>query len=153
MKKKLLLISLLTIVLLVGCDLKKDSITSADFNKVLRENQYTVTNSSKDYSRYSDIKEVFIGQNQNRTFQIEFYNFDSRDRAKIFYDTNVEAFEKVKDGAVSTLEINGLNYHTFKKQTSNTYQVISCVNTTCLFANTKRDYKDDVNTILKIFNY
>ena len=49
MKKKLLLISLLTIVLLVGCDLKKDSITSADFNKVLRENQYTVTNSSKDY--------------------------------------------------------------------------------------------------------
>jgi len=153
MKKKVLLISLLSILLLVGCDLKKDSITSADFNKVLRDNEYSVTNSSKSFANYQDIKEVFIGQNLDKSFQIEFYSFDSKERADTFYDSNVKAFEKVIDGTSSKIELDGLNYKTFKKTTSNAYQVISCVNYTCLYANTKREYKDDVNTILKIFDY
>ena len=79
MKNRIIIISLISLILLVGCELRKNSITSTDFNKVLIDKDYILTNVSKNFKDYENVNEAFIAQDETKTYQIEFYSFNTKD--------------------------------------------------------------------------
>ncbi len=152
MKKNIIIIVLISLFLLVGCDIKKEAITSTDFNKVMSEKNFKVTNLSKDFESTSELKEVFIAQSPKLDYQIEYYLLDSKESTAKFYNTNMEKLKNSAKG-YSNVEMNGLNYSRYSQTTSSKYQVISCVELTCIFLNVNKDKKDEIKEILEVFNY
>lgn len=151
--KKIIFLCLLLLIMATGCDLKKQAILSVDFNKVLSEKGYIVTNLSKQFENNNEIKEVFVAQDSKQEYQLEYYLLNTSEGASKFYENNVKAFKSSARGAISTVELNGLNYETYKQQANNKYQVISCVENTCIYANVDKSKKDKVKEVLEIFNY
>ena len=152
MKKKIILISIITLLLLVGCELEKKSITSTDFTKVLGDSDYVLTNASKNFENYAQIKEVFLAQNKESTYQIEFYVLDSKESANSFYDNNKKVFESI-EGVSTNTELEGNNYQSYKQTKGDKYSVISCVDNTCIYANVDKIYKKEVKEIIEKFDY
>ena len=152
MKKKIVFMCLISLFLLVGCDIKKTAITSTDFNKVMSEEKFTVTNLSKDFEDIKEIKEVFIAQSPKLDYQIEYYVLDSEESESKFYENNKNKFQKEAKN-YSQVEMTGLNYERYSQNTNTSYQVISCVEKTCIFLNVNKNKKDEVKSILEKFNY
>ena len=104
MKNRIIIISLISLILLVGCELRKNSITSTDFNKVLIDKDYILTNVSKNFKDYENVNEAFIAQDENKTYQIEFYSFNTKDNTNNFFNNNVKQFKDIKNIEVSESE-------------------------------------------------
>ena len=152
MKHRIIIISLISLILLVGCELRKNSITSTDFNKVLIDKDYILTNVSKNFKDYENVNEAFIAQDETKTYQIEFYSFNTKDNTNNFFNNNVKQFKDNKNIEVSESE-EGLNYKFYKQNTLSKYSVISCVDNTCLYANVPISKEEEINKILEKFNY
>lgn len=91
MKKILLtILCIITIFTLTGCK-NKDSINPGEFKIRMESKNYTVQDATKQFSGNPEIKQVYIALNSN--YQIEYYELDTTENAKTFYNTNRTLFE------------------------------------------------------------
>lgn len=153
MKKKILILSLLIISLftLTGCG-KKTPLNSTDFVDLMEQNEYKTTNVNDQFSEYPQIKNAFIAQNSGMTYQIEYYELDTEENAKSFYNGNRDRFKNMeKISSYKNIDLG--NYQKYTQKTDDVYSLIARIDNTIIYANVKIEYKDEVKDIVEKLGY
>ena len=151
MKKKLILLLLLILVIITGCS-KKTPLNSIDFVDLIEQNEYKTTNVKDQFSDYSQIQNAFIAQNKEMTYQIEYYELDTIDNAKSFYNGNKDRFKKMEKVKVyKNIDLD--NYEKYVQNTDSVFSLIARIDNTIVYANTKIEYKDEVQDIVEKLGY
>lgn len=151
MKKIRNIILVLLIVLMFGCG-KKDSITSDNFKEIMKDNDFYILDSKEQFSEYDYIKEALIAAYSD-DYQIEFYVLEDDRNALAFYKYNKEIFEASKEdfSVYSNVDFDTNNKYTLV--TEDSYKVISRIKNTVLYADVDKEYKNDVNKVIKKLGY
>lgn len=151
MKKILLtILCIITIFTLTGCK-NKDSINPGEFKIRMESKNYTVQDATKQFSGNPEIKQVYIALNSN--YQIEYYELDTTENAKTFYNTNRTLFEQSKGNSSIYTSKNIANYSTYKLRTNGQYKVVSRIDNTVIYINASETYKSDIDSILDYLGY
>ena len=151
MKKILLTIfCLLTIFTLTGCK-NKDSITPGEFKIRMESKKYTVQDATNQFRKNSQIKQVYIALNLE--YQVEYYEIDTVENAKLFYNNNKTIFEQSKGNSSIYTSKDLANYSTYKLRTNGKYKVISRIDNTVIYIDTNESYKSDIDSILDYLGY
>ena len=153
MKKKILLLLLLIISLftITGCG-KRTPLNSTDFVDLMEQNEYKTTNVKEQFNEYSQIKNAFIAQNSGMTYQIEYYELDTEEDAKSFYNGNRDRFKNMeKIDKYKNIDLD--NYQKYVQTTDTVYSLIARIDNTIIYANVKIEYKEEVKKIVEKLGY
>lgn len=145
LSKVLLVLAIL--LTLTACG-KKEEITANDFNQIMREEGFYVTDISDDMED-TNISNVYTAN--NKEFQIEFYVFKSNDIAKQAYESNKDMFVQNKD--YEGKEKSDDDYNEYTQETEDYYNVLKRVGKTLLYASVNVDYKGDVKSAINKLGY
>ena len=153
MKKRLLLFLtfLFSVFLVTGCG-TKTALEPNDFVDLIEQNGFKTTNVKEQFSAYSQIQNAFVAQDTGMRYQLEYYQLDTEENAKKFFDGNKDIFEKMKN-IKSHGEVNLGNYQQFTQDTDTAYSLLSRIDNTVIYANVKIEYKDEVKKIIKKLGY
>ena len=127
---------------------EKEEITANDFNQIMREEGFYVTDIS-DEMEDTNISNVYTAN--NKEFQIEFYVFKSNDIAKQAYESNKDMFVQNKD--YEGKEKSDDDYNEYTQETEDYYNVLKRVGKTLLYASVNVDYKGDVKSAINKLGY
>lgn len=141
------LLVLAILLTLTACG-KKEEITANDFNQIMREEGFYVTDIS-DEMEDTNISNVYTAN--NKEFQIEFYVFKSNDIAKQAYESNKDMFVQNKD--YEGKEKSDDDYNEYTQETEDYYNVLKRVGKTLLYASVNVDYKGDVKSAINKLGY
>lgn len=145
LSKVLLVLAILFTLTACG---KKEEITVNDFNQIMREEGFYVTDIS-DEMEDTNISNVYTAN--NKEFQIEFYVFKSNDIAKQAYESNKDMFVQNKD--YEGKEKSDDDYNEYTQETEDYYNVLKRVGKTLLYASVNVDYKGDVKSAINKLGY
>ncbi len=145
LSKVLLVLAILFTLTACG---KKEEITANDFNQIMREEGFYVTDIS-DEMEDTNISNVYTAN--NKEFQIEFYVFKSNDIAKQAYESNKDMFVQNKD--YEGKEKSDDDYNEYTQETEDYYNVLKRVGKTLLYASVNVDYKGDVKSAINKLGY
>ena len=153
MKKSinLLITLILGIVLLTGC-VNKNKLDPNDFVDLIEQNNYKTTNVIDNFTTYPKIKNAFVAQNEDMTYQLEYYELETKEDAKLFFNSNKEILGKL-EGAKKSTDIEADKYQKYIQSTDTAYSLITRIDNTVIYANVKPEYKDEVNKIIKTLGY
>lgn len=150
--KKLFLCLILGIIFTTGCSLIKTAITDEDFSSTMSQYNYTIQDVSQQFANYDYVKKATIALSENQTYQIEFYVLDTESNAKKMFKNNQKIFEdKTKNGLTKTVDMK--NYNTYSIYNKTEYRYLCRVDNTLIYIDTKVEYKDDVEKIIKKLGY
>ena len=141
---------LFVIVLSTGCT-KKTELSAEKFRNKMEEDGYIVQEVTSQFSQYSYINKVYIAQNKDKTYQIEFYAMSSESNAKSFYENNKAIFEKVSISSHTMVDLG--NYSKYSQTGEGKYSVISRVGKTAIYVNADVAHKDEIKAVLKKLDY
>ena len=139
--------------MVTGC-INKTAITGDKFKTTLeaKDNTEVLVLESEEETQYSaNIR----NENSQLKYTIEFTEFKLESRAEEFYDSNQELIEKEAEeaGQKATTEVNIGNHSKYTVSADGKYTVISRIGNTVLRVDTVKEYKDEVNEILKELDY
>lgn len=151
MKKFRKVVLVLLVLLITGCG-KKESITSDSFKEIMKDNDFYILDSKEQFSEYDYIKEALIAASSS-DYQVEFYVLQDDKNALAFYKYNKEIFEASKEefSVYSNVDFDTNNKYTLV--TEDKYKVISRIKNTVIYADVDKQYKKDVNKIIKKLGY
>ena len=149
--KKLKILSLLLITLLLTACGNKKAIDSDKFKSIMRDNNYYVINSKEQFSEYDYIVESYIAESDN--YQIEFYIMQDDMNAKAFYDYNKEIFDAERTSISMYTSVDFTNTNKYTLTLEDSYKVLSRINNTVIYVDVEKEYKNDINSILKKLGY
>ncbi len=149
--KKLKILSLLLITLLLTACGNKKAIDSDKFKSIMRDNNYYVVNSKEQFSEYDYIVESYIAESDN--YQIEFYILQDDMNAKAFYDYNKEIFDAERTSISMYTSVDFTNTNKYTLTLEDSYKVLSRINNTVIYVDVEKEYKNDINSILKKLGY
>lgn len=153
MKKIKILMLLVFAFLLSACGTKKEALDEENFRRIMTDTGFTIVDVEKQFEEYGYFDDALIALEQTSNYQIEFYELENEGYAKSFYDNNKEIFEASKtDKSIYTnLDLTERNKYTLVTETE--YKVISRIEDTVIYINVNKEYKDEVNNILKKLGY
>lgn len=142
-------------ILLTGCNIgkDKDSITSDEFCSKMQDENYTIVDSSDQFSSVDGVNNVYIAIAPNYSYQIEFYELTSDSQAKESYKKNKDTFENLKTSVSANTEVELANYSKYTLVSNGKYMVISRIDNTFIYVNVSSEYKDDIDNILSDLGY
>lgn len=151
MKKILLsIIAFVSIFTLTGCG-NKTAITEETFTKKAQELGFEIYDVSSQYSSYGYVKSATVAK--SGSWQLEFYELDSKDKAKSMFETNKKNFESQK-GSTNTSNSKTIgNYSTFTLNTNETYMHLCRIDTTFLYVKVPKENKDDAKKLIDAIGY
>lgn len=161
MKKVLIIVAVLIILLFLAVGFitfsiiakEKDSISAEEFKSLMEEKGHIIIDATSQYEEYEYVKKVYIATKADNKYQIEFYTLSDDEKAKYFYNTNKEIFEKSKSSATSQTSTQMKNYSKYTLNTDGKYKVISRINNTAIYINVDDEYKNIVKELLKEIGY
>lgn len=151
---KSLLFSLLlvSVLLVTGCG-NKTAITSEDFKQKMEEKQYSVDDLTAMFDDSFNMNKVYVATNSDTTYQISFYELKDSDTAANFYEENKKDLEDNKGTGYVDSSVNLNNYSKYTLETNDEYKLLSKIDNTVIILNVKKNYKDEVNSIIKELGY
>lgn len=138
------------IILSTGCT-KKVELSAEEFKSRMEKDGYTVQEATSQFSQYDYIKKVYIAQNKDKTYQIEFYAMSNEESAESFYAHNKSVFENVSSASRTTVNLG--NYSKYSQTGGGMYSVISRIGKTAIYVNANKDYKDEIKSVLDKLDY
>ena len=154
MKKKILYVLTLMVVTLTltGCGNKK-AITIDEYKDIMSTNFFVLNNAKNRVSVNSNIKDVYIAANPKDNYQIEFYVLESVDTAKTFFSENKTRFSKeVGKNKIETKSKKG-NSEKYTVTSLGQYRLVSRIENTVIYLDTRESNKKKVDEILKELGY
>lgn len=153
MKKKIIIgiIAILGLFTLTGCNNKK-ALNANDFVDLVEQNNYITTNIINDFNNYPQIKSAFIIQNKDMTYQIEYYELDTVENTKTFYEGNIKVF-KQQENIKKKNKVETDNYQKYTQETDTVYSFISRIDNTIIYLTVDMKYKDEVNKLIEKIGY
>ncbi len=148
MKKKITKIFafIAMIILLSACGEKK-VLKTEDMVSKLSNNGFIVTDVTK---QMEDPSVTYVASANNGKFQIEYYVFETKKQAKAAYTNNKKSFETNKTKGKET---SGDTYNKYVQELSDTYNVITRVDNTLLYASVNIEYKGTLKNVFKDLGY
>ncbi|MBR2744665.1 MAG: hypothetical protein IKE01_05165 [Clostridia bacterium] len=155
--KNTLIIALLvaTMFSFSGCGQKKKSITSSEFQSVMKSKNYIVQDGKSQYASYPEITECYLSAPTDRSFTIEFYVLDSDSSAQGMFAKNKSIFEEAKNSSKTRAEssISLANYAKYTLKVDDKYKVVSRIDNTLIYVDAPVKSKDEVSNILESLGY
>lgn len=154
MKKKILYVLTLMVVTLTltGCENKK-AITIDEYKDIMSTNSFVLNDAKNRLSVNSNIKDIYIAANPKDNYQIEFYVLESVDTAKTFFSENKTRFSKeVGKNKIETKSKKG-NSEKYTVTSLGQYRLVSRIENTVIYLDTRESNKKKVDEILKELGY
>ena len=153
MKKIFYLVPLLLIVLVFisGCENKKP-ITAETFQKAMEKREYKVLDYTESYAD-AGVKKVLESADIDNNFGIKYFEFNSENEAKDFYEFNQNILEdnnNVKESQIKT-EIN--NYQKYSLTADDQFYVLSRIDNTVVTVDAPKKYKKEMKKMLEEIGY
>lgn len=152
MKKVLLtiMILVLSVTALTGCGMGKEPITSEEFTEYFSDD-YIMTEKSDDF----DDSIVVALNAESDDIIIAFLEFSDNDAARNSFDKVTNEFEMQKNSmnvkAFKNARTN--SYGSYKLTTDSQYVALVRIENTILASVVSKEFKDDVNDIIKGLGY
>lgn len=131
----------------------KPAITASDFYNKMSQKNYTVQDATSQFANYDYVKKVYLAQDSNANYQIEFYEVVDDATAVTFFGNNKAIFENSKGNTSSSAHFYGVNFSTYSVTANNKYKGLSRINNTIIYYDVDSTYKNDVENILKELGY
>lgn len=143
----------LSIFTLCGCGTKK-SITADSYKTFMLKNGYEVVDSTSQYQSSFSLKKSFIAAKKDRTYQIEFIEFNTIEEAVKIYNINKQLMEEKKDNVVTGyINIDGKNYSKYKAISGGKYRAITRINNTLMYVDINQEYSKEAAKIVSRLGY
>ncbi|MEG0266594.1 MAG: hypothetical protein RR659_02990 [Bacilli bacterium] len=146
MKKFLILIC--TVIMLSGCDNKKNNVES--FTNIMTKNKYKVYDVIKQYDKEL-VKSARIATKDN--YQVEFLIFKSVDSAKNSFSVNRSYFKELKKKDDVETSLSNDKYSKYTLTTKDTFYLVSRIDATLIYITVDGSYKKDVLKVIKSLGY
>ena len=148
-------ISLLLIICLVmtGCGepKTKELITLDDFNTILTNYNFSVSDNMSNYGNVSYIegsKKAVLDD-----IEIEMIDYTDSKSAEKVLDSHIDSFNLLKNTGAHEGDTDGDNYHRYFLISNNKYMISARVQDTLIFCKTDLDNKDTVDKIFEELGY
>lgn len=153
MKKILYLVPLLLIVLVLvsGCENKKP-ITAEKFQEVMEKREYKVLDYTESYSD-AGVKKVLESADMENKFGIKYFEFNSENEAKDFYEFHQDFLENNKAVKESQIKTEMNNYQKYTLTADDNLYVLSRIDNTLVTVDAPKRYKDDMKEVLEELGY
>lgn len=155
--KKILSVSSLAVVLAMvmlmftGCT--KTSTTTDAFKTLTEESGLITADATAQFAEYDFVKEVTLAISEDQSYQFEFYVLSDQERAKAFFEDNKNLFEESLTGIYSQSSVTGKNYAQYSATTDTEYKFIEYIDTTVLYINVDKAYKNEAEDFIKGLGY
>lgn len=153
MKNFKVLLLLVLVVLLSACSSNKEAIDDEKFKNIMEKDGFSITSAKDQFSEYDYIEDVYLAIDKNSTYQIEFYELEDDEYAISFYNVNKEIFQASEtDKSVYTnVDLTESNKYTLT--TEDDYKVLSRIEDTVIYVDVDKEYKEEVQSVLKKLGY
>ena len=149
--KKIILLVVLISVLVVGCSVSKQKITTTQFIEFAAENEYEILDKTKAL-KDPKIKKVILAKKNNEC-QIEFYKLKSITDAIYMFNDNKNIF-KTNNNKTSTYTYTNLSNYSLYSLTNESYYMYLCrVDDTLLYVKAPLEYKEEIEEFTKLIGY
>ena len=147
MKKLKTLLVFVLIILCCACN--SSTLTSVEFKKKFSDNDFYVVSTINHFENYEYIKESFIATSHDKDYSIEFYILSSEDAADEFFNANKDLFEAER--TEDCIYKDKKNKYSLTTDTE--YKALSKRENTVIYVNVKKEYKNEVNKLIKKIGY
>ena len=151
MKKFGLLLVVLTSLLLFGCS-KKTAITSDEFKTKIQED-YTFVDVTEQFKKFDYISGAYLAVSHDTNYQIEFYTFKDNKGAEDFYKLSKDVFKASTDKSGLSTNVDSKNYSKYTLTTENRYKSITMIDSTVMYSDSDKTYKNTVEKLIKKLGY
>lgn len=135
----------------VGCTAKKEPVTAAEFSRHMEQEGYAILDATEQFD--GQVLSATLAIEQSGAYQIEFFEVETEQQAKIAFEQNKAAFESEKGAAASRYENNGLNFSVYAQTSNGKYSYVCRVEQTFVYANVPEQHKDAVKSAIKGLGY
>ncbi len=143
----------LTASLLTACG-SKDPVSTVDFEATAAQKGYIVQDGTDYFKDYDYIKLVTLAAPQDKAFQIEFYELNSEDTAKSFYNSNKNNFVMMKGEDSIDKSDSGSNFDLYKLEVYGKFMMIERVQNTVVYVpSTDSTNKTSIESFLNELKY
>lgn len=152
MTKKLLalaIVSFLFITCLVGC-VDKEPATSNEFKSTAESLGYTVEDVTSQFESTDGVNKVYLALKDG--YQIEFFDVASNEYAESAFNINKENFEETYNAYIQLSTHLG-NTSKYSLQSGDSYVVISQIENTFIYVDSKEIYKSEIDDTLDALGY
>lgn len=144
---------IIAVVLFVkNIDFKKEAIKAREFASIMDDENYEIIDVTAQYESYG-IDEAYVAIEENRDYQIEFYELSSESKAKNMFETNKDYFEDGAGNSKITSSYSIGNYNIYSLTSNGNYQYLCRVDNTLLYIYVEDEYKDEVKDIVEELGY
>ena len=144
---------IIAVVLFVkNIDFKKEAIKAREFASIMDDENYEIIDVTAQYESYG-IDEAYVAIEENRDYQIEFYELSSESKAKNMFETNKDYFEDGAGSSKITSSYSIGNYNLYSLTSNGHYQYLCRVDNTLLYIDVEDEYKDEVKDIIEELGY
>lgn len=135
----------------VGCTAKKEPVTAAEFSRRMEQEGYAILDAAEQFE--GQVVSATLAVEQSGAYQIEFFEVETEQQAKIAFEQNKAAFESESGPAASRYENNGLNFSVYAQTSNGKYSYVCRVGQTFVYANVPEQNKDAVKSAIKGLGY
>ncbi|MBE5947349.1 MAG: hypothetical protein E7259_10510 [Lachnospiraceae bacterium] len=144
---------IIAVVLFVkNIDFKKEAVKAREFASIMDDENYEIIDVTAQYESYG-IDEAYVAIEENRDYQIEFYELSSESKAKNMFETNKDYFEDGAGNSKITSSYSIGNYNIYSLTSNGNYQYLCRVDNTLLYIDVEDEYKDEVKDIVEELGY
>lgn len=151
LKNIISLIVLLTLIILTTGCINKKALTPEKFKDKIEEKKFIVGDATDQFTDYDYIEKMYVAQNKDLTYQIEYYSMTNESKAMSFYESKKATFEKVSYTSSSTVSKG--NNSKYTQTGGGKYSVVSRIDNTVIVLDVAKEYKEEINEILKDLDY
>ncbi len=148
----LTLIIAAVVVFLVVVDKKKESISAHQFYQDMEKEGYVLVDITEQYAAYG-IDEAYVAVKADRSYQIEFYQLASEDKAISMFDSNQEYFEGRAGTSRITSSYGFGNYDIYSLTSNGDFMYLCRIDNTLLYIDVDDKYKEEVKEIIEELDY
>lgn len=141
------------VAIFLGLNQKKEAISAYDFQSIMKSKGYIVQDVKEQVEDYDYVKQVYLAINDDYSYQIEFYEFSDDSDSKDFFDYNKSIFETSKGNSSAETSKALKNYSKYTLSTDGEYKVLSRIDNTAVYIDVDKEYKDEINSVLKELGY
>ena len=153
MKRKILLLGafILTLMVMTGCTVKKDAITSDEFISQAEGSGLKCDDVTNEYSDNSKIKKATYAEHE-AGWSVYFFALDSQQSAKSLFGKNKKRLESEAQGGNTTF-IDTSSYESYRVKVKNEYYYICYIGDTFLSIHVDKKHESEVKAFCDKIGY
>ena len=140
------------IILILSSFFLKRRIDTEKFISISDKYDLKIMDVTNQFAAIKTMKKATIAESKD-AWQIEFYEFINKKEAKIMFQNNLQDYNNLKPGSVSSTKKDLLTSSYFTVVTSTRYYHVCRVKDTILYVNVPMEYQKDVEKIIKRLGY